>query len=114
MCKPTVTELPIYSDGPCNFSVRSYPNACSAFSLGWSWRASIANMLRVWADKAEGAQSLVIVAKGPPQITFDDVTASCIVGFNGANKYLNDLWRDRVFGSSDREASPILPTRQVS
>jgi hypothetical protein len=108
MCKPSVTVLPIRSDGPCNFSVRSYGNVCAAFSIGWSWRASIANVLRVWADKAEGVQSLTIVARGPSQITFYDVTDAATVGFNGATQYLNDLWRDRVLGSTDVEQRPVL------
>ena len=113
MCKPVVTDLPIHQDGPCGFSVRSYPDACAAFSTGDTWRQSVANVLRRWADKAEGVQSLVIVAHGPPQIVYRDAIDAAVVGFNGATKYLNDLWRERVFGSEERESAPILPSKQV-
>jgi hypothetical protein len=113
MCKPSVTVLPLHSDGPCSFSVRSYTDACGAFSLGWSWRTKIANVLRVWADKAEGAQSLVIVASGPSQIVQQDVIDAAVVGFNGATQYLNDLWRERVFGSADREVAQVQPGRPI-
>jgi hypothetical protein len=81
--------------------------------LGWSWRASLANVLRTWADKAEGTKSLVIVAHAPPQINFPDVLAAATVGFNGATQYLNDLWRDRVFGSPEREIIPVRTMREV-
>lgn len=111
MCKPATTELPIHRDGPCGFTVRSYSDACAAFSLGWSWRARVANVLRHWADKAEGVRSLVIVAEGPPQITFGDALDAATVGFNGANQYLNDLWRERVHGAT--EAAPIVPVKTV-
>lgn len=114
MCKPTVIELPIISDGPCWFSVRSYAGACAAWSHGQSWRASVSSVLRRWADKAEGVQSLTIVATGPAQITFNDVTDAATYGFNGATKYLNDLWRDRVLGATDMEATPILPSKTIN
>ena len=94
MCKPAVTHLPVVSDGPCSFSIRAYSNACAAFSLGWSWRAS--------------------VAKGPPQITFQDATDAAVIGFNGATKYLNDLWRDRVYGSADTDSDVIVPIGDIS
>lgn len=113
MCKPTVTVLPVVSDGPCTFSIRSYGNACVAFSLGWSWRESLSNVLRRWADKAEGVQSLVIVATGPSQVTFSDVTEAATIGFNVATKYLNDLWRDRVFGSPDGVSVSIVPMETI-
>lgn len=113
MCKPAVTTLPVHSDGPCGFTIRSHGDACAAYSLGWSWRASLANVLRRWADKAEGVQSLVITAKGPPQITFPDVLDAATMGFNGATKYLNDLWRDRAFGADEAEAKPVVPAGDI-
>lgn len=114
MCKPKTMELPVKSNGPCRFSIRSHGNACAAFSLGESWRKKLSNVLHRWADKAEGVQSLVIVGHAPPQITFDDILAASTFGFNGASTYLNDLWRDRVFGSTDTKASPIVPTKVIT
>lgn len=112
MCKPTATVLDIPSDGPCGFTIRTYNSVCGAFSLGWSWRAAIANVLRTWADKAENSKSLVIVAHGPPQITFNDAVDAATVGFTGATKYLNDLWRDRTF--RDEVVAPIVPVKTIS
>lgn len=101
-CKPTVTTLPLQPvDGPCDFSIRSFNNVCASVTLSWSMREAVANVLRQWADKAEGVQSFVLVANGPPQITFSDVGEAMAVGINAASQYLNDLWRDRVFGSTD-------------
>ncbi len=114
MCKPTVTHLPVVSDGPCRFLIRSHSDACAAWSLSSSWRDKIGSVLRRWADKVEGVQSLTIVANGPAQITFNDVTDAATHGFNGATKYLNNLWRDRVFGATDMETAPILPSRTVT
>lgn len=114
MCKPTTRALTIPADGPCNFSIRSYASVCGAFSLGWSWRASLANVLRTWADRAEKSHSLVIVAHGPPQIAFDDVIDAATIGFTGATKYLNDLWRDRVFHPAEETVAPIVPVKTIS
>lgn len=111
MCKPVARTLPIHSDGPCGFTIRSHSDACAAYSLATTWRGALANVLRRWADKAEGVQSLVIVGYGPPQIVFSDVVDGATVGFNGATKYLNDLWRDRVHGST--EARTITPTLKI-
>lgn len=114
MCKPAVMELSLIKDGPCTFSVRSHTNACAAFSLGWSWRGRVANVLRRWADKAEGVRSLVVVATAPPGIvTFEDTCDAATVGFNGATQYLNDLWRDRVYGSAPIEARIIVPSKPI-
>lgn len=111
MCKPATSTLDLRSDGPCSFSVRSYNNACAAFSLAGSWRAALAGVLRTWGDRAEGTKSLVIVATAPSQINFSDVLDAATVGFNGANQYLNDLWRERVFGATDHEARQVVPAR---
>jgi len=114
MCKPTVTSLNIKQYGPCGFNIRSFSDACAAFTLGTSWRVKLANVLRRWADKAEGVRSLTVVGYGPSQITYDDILEGATVGFNGAGKYLNDLWRDRVFGSSDLQSQPIMPNKAIS
>lgn len=114
MCKPSVTTLKLVGDGPCWFTVRSYNATCDAFSLGWSWRARVANVLRLWADKVEREKSFVIVARGPSQVTFADVTDAATIGFNTATKYMNDLWRDRMFGSPDGVApSVIMPSPAI-
>lgn len=114
MCKPKVTDLVIKFQGPCGFNVRSHSDACAAFSLGETWGLKIGNVLRRWADKIEGVSSLTVVGYGPSQITYDDVLDGAVVGFNGGGKYLNDLWRDRVFGSTDTEIHAIMPTKQIS
>lgn len=113
MCKPSVTQLPVHSDGPCSFSIRSFSSACSALSLGYSWRNSLANVLRRWADKAEGVRSLVITGYGPANMTYQDVVDAATVGFNGANKYMNDLWRDRTYGSVDTSVKAVTPAKIV-
>ncbi len=114
MCKPKVTDLGIKFQGPCGFNVRSHSDACAAFSLGETWRVKVANVLRRWADKAEGVKSMTVIGYGPSQITYDDVLEGATVGFNGGAKYLNDLWRDRVFGSTDTEVRAITPTKTIS
>jgi hypothetical protein len=56
----------------------------------------------------------VIVAHGPPQIAFDDVIDAATIGFTGATKYLNDLWRDRVFHPAEETVAPIVPVKTIS
>jgi hypothetical protein len=101
------TDIPVQSNGPCGFNIQSHADACAAFSPGDSLRKRLANVLHRLADKAEGVQSLVIVGYGPPQITFNDVVDASAIGFTGASKYLNDLWRDRVFGSTDGRQTEV-------
>lgn len=113
MCKPIVTEIPSKNNGPCGFSIRSHGDACAAFWLGETWRTKLANVLRRWADKAEGVQSFTVVGNAPSQIAFTDVLDASAIGFNGASEYLNDLWRDRVFGSKDTKARPVRPNQTV-
>jgi len=46
----------------------------------------------------------------------DDSLDAVGVGVNAATKYLNDLWRDRVFGSEDSvvgQLQPVRPIRQL-
>jgi len=114
MCKPKVTDLGVKFQGPCGFEVYSHGDACAAFWLGSTWRNRIANVLRRWADKVAGVRSITVVGYGPSQITFNDVVDAVTIGFTGGGKYLNDLWRDRVFGSSDTQARVVVPTKTIS
>lgn len=111
MCKPPVRHLEVTANGPCWFTARTHSDACAAFSLGISWRQSVANVLRRWADAAEGVTSFVVVGHAPPQIEMNDVTDALSVGLNESNQYLNDLWRDRTVGLT--EVGPVLPSRAI-
>ena len=113
MCKPTLRHLPIHFDGPCGFRVSSFADACAAFSLGTSWRQRAANTMRRWADHLTGERTFIISAYGPPQMVHEDTCDAVTVGMNAAGKYLNDLWRDRVFGSKSSEVGQIQHVRAI-
>lgn len=113
MCKPTVTHLPIISNGPCSFSVRSFQTSCGAFSLALKWREGLANVLRTAADKIEKQKSFTIVAYGPPCIQWNDVMEGVTHGMNGANLYLNDLWRDRTSSRDDLGIETISMSKPI-
>lgn len=114
MCKPTVRELRISQDGPCSFAGRSYDEACAAWSMGRSWRGSLANLLRRWADKAEGVNSISVIAMGPAPMTWEDALDAIAHGLNGATKYMNDLWRERTYVPAPEDPKPLLPASKIS
>jgi hypothetical protein len=113
MCKPLLTNLTTeLPTGPCGFKVRSYSDACAAFSLGETWRIKLANVLRRLADKAEGVQSLSITAYGPSHIiSYGDFLDAVTMGIDEGTRFLNDLWRDRVLGSDSTRAEVIRSTQ---
>lgn len=114
MCKPTVTHLPIARPtGPCGWNVRTYANACAAFSDGGSVRQRIANVLRRWADKAEGRQTIVLYPYGPPSIRQRDAIDALAHGVNAATVYLNDLYRDRAVGDGEQTVALFQPSPPI-
>ena len=68
---------------------------------------SLANLLRRWADRAEGVNSFVVLSKGPSNMNGDDVHEALAHGLTGANKYLNDLWRERTYVTVSTDPQPI-------
>jgi len=106
-------SLLIKNEGPCGFNVYSFADACGAFWVGGNFKQATVNVLRRLADYLEGSKSFTIVPVGPPQATYADAVEAVTFGINGATKYLNELWLDRVHDLPPKPV-PILPVKLLS
>lgn len=108
MCKFTTVTVYTHIDGPFSFRLRKHADTCIAFWQPSTWREAIASVLRRLADRMEKTNSFIMDARGPRNdvgIGQQEALDALVIGINGANKYLNDLWRDRSYVGRDEHAN---------